>query len=77
MLTIDQKEAILRKAGIAVPEFRPVAAATHKAELDRWTEAVDVLYLQYAAARAAQSLRDAEQAQQLDALRRAADRSSA
>lgn len=87
MLTIDQKEAILRRAGIQVPSFpgspptadpRDHEADTeHKAALQRWREAIDVLYVQYAAARAAKSLRDAEQARQIDQLRRAAERSSA
>jgi len=87
MLTIDQKAAILRKAGITVPAFpdrsprsqgsADDAEAALAAAVHRWSEAIDVLYVQYAAARAARSLRDAEQAHQLDALRRAADRSSA
>lgn len=87
MLTIDQKEAILRRAGTAVPAFPErhpdtraqdhEADAKHKACVQRWTEAIEVLYVQYAAARAAKSLRDAEEAAQLDQLRRAAERSSA
>lgn len=87
MLTIDQKEAILRRAGTAVPAFperNPAAHVRdhdadieHKAAIQRWTEAIDVLYVQYAAARAAKSLRDAEQAHQADALRRAGERSNA
>ena len=87
MLTIDQKEVILRKAGISVPSFpeRQAAADPHDPETDaehqlaiqRWREAIEVLYVQYAAARAAKSLRDAEQARQIDQLRRAAERSNA
>ncbi|MDM0066199.1 hypothetical protein [Variovorax sp. J31P207] len=87
MLTIDQKEAILRRAGVTVPAFperhpdtHPKdhdAEAEHKARLQRWTEAIEVLYVQYAAARAAKSLRDAEEAARLDQLRRAAERSNA
>ena len=79
MLTIDQKEAILRRAGITVPAFpdQAVTGSGHEDCLRRWTEAIDLLYLQYAAARAAKSLRDAEQAQEIDALRRAAERSGA
>jgi len=42
----------------------------------RWSKAVEVLYVQYAAARAAKSLRDAEEAARLDQLRRAAERST-
>jgi hypothetical protein len=87
MLTIDQKEAILRRAGVTVPVFPERhpdahprdhdAEVEHKAALQRWTEAIEVLYVQYAAARAAKSLRDAEEAARLDKLRRAAARSNA
>ena len=70
MLNTDQKEAILRRAGVAVPSFPERhpdahgrdrdAEAEQQVALQRWTEAIDMLYVQYAAARAAQSLRDAE-----------------
>ena len=86
MLTIDQKETILRRAGVTVPVFPERhpgahprdhdAEAEHKADLQRWSEAIEVLYVQYAAARAAKSLRDAEEAARLDQLRRAAERST-
>ena len=85
MLTIDQKEAILRRAGVTVPAFpegHPDTPARdhdaeHKARVQRWAEAIEGLYVQYSAARAAKSLRDAEEAAQLDQLRRAAERSNA
>jgi hypothetical protein len=86
MLTIDQKETILRRAGVTVPAFPEghadghprdhAADAEHKARVQRWSKAVEVLYVQYAAARAAKSLRDAEEAARLDQLRRAAERST-
>lgn len=85
MLTPDQKEVILRRAGIAVPIFperrlqaqERDAEAEHASAVHRWSEAIDVLYVQYAAARAAKSLRDADEAAQLDRLQRASERSSA
>jgi hypothetical protein len=85
MLTPDQKEVILRRAGVAVPSFpghRPDAhardsEAQHMTDVQRWTEAIDVLYLQYAAARAAKSLRDADEAAHWDRLQRASERSNA
>ena len=40
--------------------------------MQRWIRAVEILYATYAAARAAKSLRDAEEARQADMLRRRA-----
>jgi hypothetical protein len=63
MLTIAQKADILRKNGIAVP-------AMPADDLRGWNADVDVLFVTYAAARAAKSLRDAEELRQLELLRR-------
>ena len=61
MLTTLQKADILRKSGCAVPvEAEPSTA---------WSHRVDALFVEYVAARAAKSLRDAEEARQLDRLR--------
>ena len=83
MLTIDQKETILRKAGVAVPAF-PIprlarqdrdrdegvrvpseereAHAAHKAAAAQWARTIETLYVEYVTARAAGSLRNAEEA---------------
>ena len=39
--------------------------------LTQWNKAIEILYVEYAAARAARSLREAEEVRQLDMLRRA------
>ena len=62
MLTTAQKAEILRKSGCPVP----VAGDRPQA----WDRAIDALFVEYVAARAAKSLRDAEDARQLDRLRR-------
>ncbi|MGO4392749.1 hypothetical protein AB4Z46_15480 [Variovorax sp. M-6] len=99
MLTTDQKEAILRRAGIAVPDFPPGHANTQKRNSDQpntsmspeqrgaqaarrvaieqWAATIDALYVEYVAARAAKSLRDAEEVRQLSMLRQAGHRSRA
>ena len=59
MLTTDQKEAILRRAGVAVPDFPP-------------GHDIEALYVEYLARRAAKGLRDAEAARQLRDLQLAA-----
>ncbi|MDM0113130.1 hypothetical protein QTI66_13305 [Variovorax sp. J22R133] len=77
MLTTLQKANILRKAGVQVPaaptsvseDASNPAAELHKAAKE-WATTVENLYVTYAAARAAKSLRDAEEARQLDMLRR-------
>lgn len=95
MLTTDQKETILRKAGVAVPGFpagRVLAknhdqlehagpapkdqgeGAARRAPAAEWARTIDTLYVEYSAARAAKSLRDAEEARRLDALRHASAR---
>src|SRR4030095_14738789 len=82
MLTTEQKETILRRAGIAVPDYPapssqaqqmmqgvvpargPIRAdAAHEAAATQWARTIDALYVEYAAARAARSLREAEEAQ--------------
>jgi hypothetical protein len=93
MLTTDQKEAILRKAGVAVPEFpsdqvalrrdatyvrapdrllgrrqADAPEASRRKAIEQWTAAIDALYVEYTARRAAKSLRDAEEARQLGRL---------
>lgn len=95
MLTTDQKEAILRKAGMAVPEFptsrseakdhdrneqahdTPRSSVERRQAIEEWAAAVQALYVEYVARRAAKSLRDAEEARQLAALQRAGERSRA
>lgn len=67
MLTTIQKADILRKSGLAIPAC-PEAAS-------EWTRRVDALFVDYVAARAAKSLRDAEEIRQLDLLRRMSTRS--
>lgn len=62
MLTTIQKADILRKSGADVPAC-PEAAG-------EWSRRVDALFVDYVAARAAKSLRDAEEVRQLDLLRR-------
>ena len=66
MLTTAQKADILQKTGIAVPAG-PTAA--DPSALARWTAAVEALFVSYVAARAAKSLRDAEERRQLAVLR--------
>lgn len=44
---------------------------------EQWARTIDTLFVEYSAARAARSLRDAEEARQLGALRRASDGSTA
>jgi len=93
MLSTEQKEVILRKAGVATPPFprrrlplqegdqEGEASASHRQLVagdrdsgdeaavarqdeatDAWIKAVDKLYADYALARAAHSLLEAEQA---------------
>ncbi|MEP6721162.1 MAG: hypothetical protein ABJA77_06945 [Variovorax sp.] len=84
MLTTDQKETILRRAGVAVPAFPSPGCADQQHQADcepsaarRWARTIETLFVEYSAARAAKSLRDAEETRQLGALRRASDRSTA
>jgi len=96
MLTTDQKEAILRRAGVAVPalpshrssdqqqqaDAEPILKGDVQADgrhnaAERWARTIDALFVEYSAARAARSLREAEAARQLGALRQASDGSSA
>jgi hypothetical protein len=65
MLSIQQKANILKKAGQAVPAL---PADTSAAQTE-WARTVENLYVAYAAARAAKSLRESEEARQLDRLR--------
>lgn len=76
MLSTQHKANILRKAGYDVPAS-PItlgAALTCPARLpadtvhqtpQAWGKAIEALYVSYAAARAAKSLRDAEEARML------------
>lgn len=84
MLTIVQKAAILGKAGIEVPARpeddlstqavtgSPLRAEGVSQQAHDWGRAIEALYVSYAAARAAKSLRDAEEARQNAMLRRMA-----
>jgi hypothetical protein len=88
MLTTDQKETILRGAGVATPAFpgvlwrqqrqrnaAPGSRTNPQAGMDpgtaakQWADAINTLFVAYSAARAAQSLRKAEEARQLGVLR--------
>jgi len=69
MLDTTQKANILRRTGVDVPS--PPQAAEGIA-LAAWTATIERLFVGYAAARAAKSLRDAEEVRQLDRLRRMA-----
>lgn len=90
MLTIEQKETILRRAGVAVPAFSSRRASNQQQQADakpilkedmqadgqqntaeRRARTIDALFVEYSAARAARSLRNAEEARQLSALRHA------
>ncbi|WP_198086013.1 hypothetical protein [Variovorax sp. E3] len=76
MLSIQHMANILRKAGYDVPAC-PIAhdaAVPYPASLpadtvhqtpQAWGKAIETLYVSYAAARAAKSLRDAEEARML------------
>lgn len=66
MLTIAQKAQILSKAGLGV------APPQESAPLDEWEHRVEESYVAYTAARAARSLREAENARQTEMLRRMA-----
>ncbi|SEB25438.1 hypothetical protein [Variovorax sp. YR216] len=64
MLSARHKAQILTKVGVAVP---PEHSEPGKA----WRREIDILYAQFAAARAAKSLREAEEARQMKLLRKA------
>lgn len=82
MLTILQKAIILGKAGFDVPtrpdgdlSIHVVTASPVKAEgisqkAHEWAKAIETLYVGYVAARAAKSLRDAEEVRQTAMLQR-------
>lgn len=76
MLSTNHKANILRKAGYDVPAcpMEPGAPGAYAASLpadtvhqtpQAWGKAIETMYVSYAAARAAKSLRDAEEAQML------------
>ena len=75
MLTILQKATILSKAGFEVPacpnEDTPTSTASAVSQkMQEWGKAIETMYVTYVAARAAKSLRDAEESRQTDMLRR-------
>jgi hypothetical protein len=78
MLTTSLKAEILQRTGVAVPPrpeaILPIDTVDTEAML-RWNHAVETLFVEYAAARAAKSLRDSEEHKQLCALRRMAEHS--
>ncbi|SFM55696.1 hypothetical protein [Variovorax sp. OV329] len=65
MLSTQQKSQILKKAGRTAPAM----PAGNGPELDAWKREIENLYVSYVAARAARSLRESEEAAQLDRLR--------
>ena len=72
MLTTLQKAAILQKTGIAVPDApapSPETSEHVQGAMKRWAAAVEALFAGYVAARAAKSLREAEEGRQLQWLR--------
>lgn len=69
MPTVSQKAAILARAGVAVPSF-PSRKLSDEAVME-WNKKVDDMFAAYAMSRAARSLREAEEAQQLSQLRNA------
>jgi hypothetical protein len=79
MLSHQKKAAILTSTGTAVPPYptfrSPIHAMSSDPEQARavaaWNQTIDMLFVDYAAARAAKSLRDSEHALQLESLRRA------
>jgi len=78
MLITSHKAEILQRAGLAVPP-RPDACLSLDIFSDallQWTQAVETMFVEYAAARAAKSLRDAEEHRQLCRLRRLAGHSA-
>ena len=75
MLTILQKATILSKAGFEVPacpneDTLTSAASAVSQKMQEWGKAIETMYVAYVAARAAKSLRDAEESRQTDMLRR-------
>ncbi|WGT63285.1 hypothetical protein [Variovorax paradoxus] len=75
MLTIFQKATILSKAGFEVPDCPAEdssATSTNAVsqKMHEWGKAIETMYVAYVAARAAKSLRDAEESRQTDMLRR-------
>jgi hypothetical protein len=79
MLTVLQKATILGKAGFAVPAHPindataaapPGPATPPSAAVHDWARAIETMYVSYVAARAAKSLRDAEESRQAALLRR-------
>jgi len=71
MLTIAQKAQILSKAGLGS------ALTRGNMPLAEWEKSVEAQYVAYTAARAARSLREAENARQNEMLRRMAWSSAA
>ncbi|RYF81260.1 MAG: hypothetical protein EOO29_11085 [Comamonadaceae bacterium] len=69
MLSIHKKADILRKARMAPPS---PAADAEESHVLAWTREVEQRFVAYSAARAAQSLRHAEEARQQEMLRRMA-----
>lgn len=84
MLTTKQKEAILRQAGVALPDpdggnasgqlqqadAEPLVKTTMQAggrpdNQVQWARTIDLLFVEYTTARAARSLRDAQQGARL------------
>lgn len=82
MLTSIQKASILRKNGFAVPDapvepeplLTPAPTASEPGPaMQAWHRAIEALFASYAAARAAKSLRDAQEKSQLEWLRQMAN----
>lgn len=73
MLTSEQKADILRKTGFTVPDAPTASSAdAEPATVQQWRAQIESMFVTYVAARAAKSLRDAEEARQLHSLRQLA-----
>lgn len=73
MLTTEQKADILQKTGFTVPDAPTACEGVEgEAALQQWGAQIESMFVTYVAARAAKSLRDSEEARQLNALRQMA-----
>ena len=78
MLTTSHKAEILQRAGLAVPPRPEARLSIDILDSDavlQWSQAVETLLVEYAASRAAKSLRDADEHEQPCRLQRLAGHS--
>ncbi|RZL62978.1 MAG: hypothetical protein EOP81_14525 [Variovorax sp.] len=73
MLTTEQKAVILRKTGFTVPDAPTAGGGDAEATAtQQWGAQIESMFVTYVAARAAKSLRDAEETRQMQLLRQSA-----